>query len=206
MCVLDRPVLLAIRRRPAHSLPVRVPREYMRRATQGKPLLVGELGAALLTTASRKVKRCGMLQSTNALAKLTGFDRETVAKRLTAAKLHVEIKGDLKTSAREYESTVALPILYGVDPDNPGEKITNQEAVRRLTIARERQVTVETEVKSSERLHRDDLEEIIGECFGDIAAIVKSRADALGRDATSDLLGKLREACKKLCIAPTPSV
>lgn len=144
-----------------------------------------------------------MLQSINKLAELTGFDRATVTKRLE--KLHCERAGDAMNAAKQYESTVALPILYGVDPDNPGEKITAQEASRRLTLARERQCNVQTEVTSGERLHRDDLQEVVDECFGNMAAIVKGKADALGKDATSDLLREMRTACERLCLTPSPT-
>jgi hypothetical protein len=139
-----------------------------------------------------------MLQSINALHKLTGFDRETVMRRLKD--LHFELAGDGPTAAKQFESTVALPILYGIDPENPGEKITAAEAARRLTLARERQVNVQTEVTSGERLHRDDVQEVFDEMHGDIAAIIKSKADALGNEAVTDIFGKLREAAKKLCL------
>jgi hypothetical protein len=133
------------------------------------------------------------------LADITDLDRETVAKRL--ANLQCERANDAPNAAKNYNSVDALPILLGIDPGKPGEKITNLEASRRLTLARERQVIVETEVKSGERLHRDDVSDAMSEYFGNIAAIIKGRADALGKDAVSDIFRQLRECAEKLCIA-----
>jgi hypothetical protein len=141
------------------------------------------------------------LHSISHYATETGFDFETVANRLK--NLHCERPSEAPNAAKLYDSKVAYPILYGVDPENPGEKVTNQEASRRLTLARTEQVRVETEVKSGERMHRDTFEEVIRNCFGNIAAIIKQRADVMGKDAVSDALRELREACQKLSIAST---
>lgn len=157
-----------------------------------------------MISATIKDTGCGVLQSINALHKLTGFDRDTVLRRLKD--LHFELNGDGPTAAKQFESTVALPILYGIDPENPGEKVTAQEAARRLTLARERQVIVQTEVTSGERIHRDDVQEVFDEFTGDIAAIVKNKADALGKEAVADVLTKLREAAKKLCLTPSETL
>ncbi len=131
----------------------------------------------------------------------TGFDRQTVKRRLERIPF---ISGGVG-NAKLRDSKVALPALYlgapseFTDCDDEDSGISAQEANRRLTIARKKQIELQNEVIRKERWTKEDVEEIHDHTLTNAAAIIKAHEGKV-LDATliQDIFTELRGMGAKL--------
>lgn len=108
------------------------------------------------------------------LVDLTGFAQRTVKKRL--ADLTPEVRG----KAHLYDSTVALPLLYGIgDPD--GDRLDPQQERARLDVARRQLAELEHAKRSGDLI---DATEVLAR-WTHIATVVKARMLAIPHKAAA---------------------
>src|SRR5262249_53320589 len=113
--------------------------------------------------------------SINWLSRHTGKDRRTVKKRLD--KLPQDLKGKL-------DSVAALEaIYYGPSPDGNGF-ISQSEAVRRLTIAKEKEIVLSMEIQRGSRVPLADVAASTNEIFQMFAGTLKANRDKVMTEAT----------------------
>lgn len=119
-----------------------------------------------------------MQVSQNQLSELTGRDRKTIRRLLS----HLEpIPGPHK--AKLYESQVALETVY-YGSNGHGEFITTAEATRRLTIAKEREIVLDMEIKRGSRIPLSDVAQSTNEIFQMFAGTLKANRDKVMSEAT----------------------
>jgi hypothetical protein len=122
--------------------------------------------------------------SQNELSELTGKDRKTV-RRLLA---HLN-PAPGPHRAKLYDSKLALETLYlGT---NGNGFITTAEAVRRLTIAKEKEIVLNMEIKRGARIPIEDVSEISTHIFRHMRGIIV--ASKLTPDEKNEILDRLRE-------------
>lgn len=138
-----------------------------------------------------------MLQSIRQFSLLTGLDRETVAKRLKD--LVPQMDSEAPNAAKNYESTVALPILYGIDPGGEARQQTAIEAKRDLDVARKQKLEIEMEVLRKERIPLEDLNLINDEAYQNVSALLKANVNKpLTEELVGDMFTALREIGRKV--------
>lgn len=132
-----------------------------------------------------------MLLSIRQLADMTGFDRETVVRRLRS------LAPQRVGKAKEFESRDALPILYA------GEKAIAQDEKISLTEARTRESTakaigaeIDNETKLKQRIPLAVFQPTLDEWLGGIAAALKQAR--LPAPLLAELSASLRDVPKKL--------
>jgi hypothetical protein len=130
-----------------------------------------------------------MLVSQNKLAELTGKDRKTIRKLLTELPAQ---PGPHR--ARLYDSARALETIYCANGDSAF--VTTAEAFRRLTIAKEIQVRVQTEIVRGERIPREDVESVCALVFTSIRGVIK--ASKLPIESCNEIFDSLRAATTEL--------
>src|SRR5215470_10055909 len=120
--------------------------------------------------------------SINWLSRHTGKDRRTIKKRLD--KLPSDLQG-------KFDSVAALEaIYYGPSPDGNGF-ISQSEAVRRLTIAKEKQIVLDMEIKRGARIPIEDVALTEKYIFAHIRGIII--ASKLSQDEKNEIFGRLRD-------------
>src|SRR5215470_6263189 len=123
--------------------------------------------------------------SINWLSRHTGKDRRTIKRRLD--KLPSDAKG-------KFDSVTALEaIYYGPSPDGNGF-ISQSEAVRRLTIAKEKEIVLGMEVTRGSRIPLSDVAQSTNEIFQMFAGTLKANRDKVMSEATiNEIFSTLRE-------------
>src|SRR5262249_26299124 len=117
----------------------------------------------------------GMKVSVNWLAEVTGKHSATVKKRTH------DIAKDKKG---KMDSRVALEaIYYGPSPDGNGF-ISQAEAVRRLTLAREKEIVLSMEIQRGSRVPLADVAASSNEIFQMFAGALKANRDKVMTEAT----------------------
>jgi hypothetical protein len=120
--------------------------------------------------------------SINFLSRHTGKDRRTIKKRLD--KLPQDAKG-------KFDSPAALEAIYlGPSPDGNGF-ITTAEAVRRLTIAKEKEIILDMEIKRGARIPIEDVSLTEKYIFAHIRGVIV--ASKLSADEKNEILDRLRD-------------
>ena len=109
-----------------------------------------------------------MQVSQNQLSELTGKDRKTIRRLLSNL---APTNGPHR--AKLYESKIALETLYYGNNGN-GEFVTTAEAVRRLTIAKEKEIVLDMEIKRGSRVPLEDVAETANQIFMGIAGTIKA--------------------------------
>src|SRR5262249_21526023 len=108
------------------------------------------------------------------LSRHTGKDRRTITKRLD--KVPQDLKG-------KFASVTALEaIYYGPSPDGNGF-ISQSEAVRRLTIAKEKEIVLSMEIQRGSRVPLADVAASSNEIFQMFAGILKANRDKVMTEA-----------------------
>jgi hypothetical protein len=88
-------------------------------------------------------------------------------------------------------SALALRLLPLGNGDRNGDApITHSEALRRLAIAKTKQVDLQNEITRKERIPLEDVAEITNHCFMEIAGIIK--ASGLPITAVNEIFDQLR--------------
>ena len=124
-----------------------------------------------------------MQVSQNQLSELTGKDRNTIRRLLSDLK---PVRGS--HSAKLYESKLALETLY---LGNENGFITTAEAVRRLTIAKEKEIVLNMEIKRGARIPIGDIMEISRQTFMQIRGVII--ASKLSQEDKNEIFARLRE-------------
>ena len=122
--------------------------------------------------------------SINWLSRHTGKDRRTIKKRLD--KLPSDAKG-------KFDSVTALEaIYYGPSPDGNGF-ISQSEAVRRLTIAKEKEIVLGMEVTRGSRIPLSDVAQSTNEICQMFAGTLKANRDkVMTEDTINEIFQTLR--------------
>ena len=123
-----------------------------------------------------------MQVSQNQLSEWTGKDRKTVRRLLAHLKPIAGAHG-----AKLYDSKLALDTLYLGN----GEFVTTAEAVRRLTIAKEKEIVLDMEIKRGARIPIQGVNEISKHIFAHTRAIVI--ASKLSAEEKNEILDRLRD-------------
>src|SRR5215510_5924743 len=123
--------------------------------------------------------------SINWLSRHTGKDRRTIKKRLD--NLPQDLQG-------KFDSVAALEaIYYGPSPDGNGF-ISQAEAVRRLTIAKEKEIVLGMEVTRGSRVPLSDVAASTNEIFQIFAGTLKANRDTVMSETTiNEIFSTLRE-------------
>jgi hypothetical protein len=122
------------------------------------------------------------------LTQATEKHRSTIKKRV--AGLDADKHG-------RYDSAAALEaIYYGAAPGGNGEFVSTPEAVRRLTIAKEEQIRVQTEIVRGERIPREDVESVCALVFQAIRGVIK--ASKLPISSCNEIFDSLQAATQEL--------
>jgi hypothetical protein len=122
--------------------------------------------------------------SINWLSRHTGKDRRTIKKRLD--KLPQGLKG-------KFDSVAALEaIYYGPSPDGNGF-ISQSEAVRRLTIAKEKEIVLDMEIKRGSRIPLEDVAASSQEIFQMFAGTLKANH---GKVLTQETINEIFETLR----------
>ena len=123
--------------------------------------------------------------SINWLSRHTGKDRRTIKKRLD--RLQQDLKG-------KFDSVAALEaIYYGPSPDGNGF-ISQSEAVRRLTIAKEKEIVLSMEIQRGSRIPLADVAQSSNEIFQMFAGTLKANRDKVMTEATiNEIFEALRD-------------
>ena len=126
-----------------------------------------------------------MNASQNQLSEWTGKDRKTIRRLLS----HLEpIPGPHR--AKLYPSQVALETIY-YGNNGTGEFISTAEAVRRLTIAKEKQIVLDMEIKRGARIPIEDVAVTEKYIFAHIRGIII--ASKLSQDEKNEIFDRLRD-------------
>lgn len=135
------------------------------------------------------------LVSINQIVEWSEKTRATVMKKI--ADLPCQ---DGPKQAKLYNSAQAMEAIYGreVRPDGVIDEtqISNAEANRLLTIARKQQIDLEMEVLRKERPRLEDVVEIVGAAFDDVAGIIKG--SELSEDRKRDIMARLKDSMEQL--------
>lgn len=127
--------------------------------------------------------------SINQLSELTGKDRRTVKTRLGGLKSTEGPK-----SAQLYESKDALEAIYFGKPGDSEEFVSTPEALRRKTIAQEKEIVQNMEIKSKQRIPIEVCDRVDDEVYQSVAGILKSRkGKKLDEDTINEIFGLFRE-------------
>jgi hypothetical protein len=130
------------------------------------------------------------LISISECSRLTGKTRETVSRAAGGLPSHPGPR-----NATLYDSTKLLARLY-VGEDG---ELTYGEAMRKLTIARTRQVDVATEIARKERIPLQDVLAVHNEVFMSIAGILKADCGKLlSQERINEMLTSLRDVGDRL--------
>src|SRR5215470_11026009 len=122
--------------------------------------------------------------SINWLSRHTGKDRRTIKRRLD--KLPSDAKG-------KFDSVAALEaIYYGPSPDGNGF-ISQSEAVRRLTIAKEKEIVLGMEVTRGSRVPLQDVAQSTNEIFQMFAGTLKANHNKV---LTQEVINEIFEAIR----------
>src|SRR5262245_48063787 len=111
------------------------------------------------------------------LSELTGKDRKTIRRLLSDLQ---PVPGPHK--AKLYESRIALETLYY--GKNGSEFISTAEAVRRLTIAKEKEIVLDMEIKRGSRVPLSDVAQSANAVFQMFAGTLKANRDKVMTEAT----------------------
>jgi hypothetical protein len=122
--------------------------------------------------------------SINWLSRHTGKDRRTIKKRLD--KLPQDAQG-------KFDSVAALEtIYYGPSADGNGF-ISQSEAVRRLTIAKEREIILSMEIQRGSRIPLEDVAQSSNEIFQMFAGTLKANHNkVLTQETINEIFDALR--------------
>ncbi len=133
--------------------------------------------------------------SENELSLMTGFNRLTVRRRLLTANLAFE---EGPRGAKLYQALEALPIIFGIGGEGDS-KVSQAEAQRLLTIAKENQIALDIEIKKKERIPMVIVAEYNERVFSNISGTLKSwRGKKLTEQGINDLLTELRSIGDKI--------
>lgn len=131
------------------------------------------------------------LESIKKLSELTGRKRETIAARLVGMQPEPG-----RRRAKLYDSTKAIPIIYGIAADDGGKlKISSMEAGAELNIKKREQIELDMEIKRKERIPLEDVAEANNELIGEAAVILRSLE---GKTLTASLLADVMEKFRAL--------
>ena len=121
------------------------------------------------------------------LGQATGKHPATIRKRI--ASIIPDDKG-------KYDSTVALQAIYiGIE----GSKVTTEEAIRQLNVARKEEIDLDMEIKRKERLPIADCLAVDNEVFQAIAGTIKAnRNKQLSEEVTNEIFDNLRDWAGRL--------
>jgi hypothetical protein len=124
-----------------------------------------------------------MQVSQNQLSEWTGKDRKTVRRLLSHLKPIAGAHG-----AKLYDSKLALETLY---LGNGNGFITTAEAVRRLTIAKEKEIVLDMEIKRGARIPIQDVSLTEKYIFAHIRGVIV--ASKLSAEEKNEILDRLRD-------------
>ena len=123
--------------------------------------------------------------SVNQLSEWTGKDRRTIKSRTAGLKRDVDGR---------IASADALEAIYFGKPGDNGEFVSTPEALRRKTIAQEKEILLDMEIKRKERVPLSVCMEVDDEIFQSIAGTLKSRkGKKLTEQIINEIFGLLRE-------------
>jgi hypothetical protein len=127
--------------------------------------------------------------SENALSEWTGKTRATIRKRLADMPY---VEGPQRERLREAKD--ALERIYAPEDTDDGEQfVTTQEAQRRLTLAKGKQVELEMEVTTRTRIPIELVKQIMETGCTNIAGVIKAhRNKVFDEVAVGDCLAELR--------------
>jgi hypothetical protein len=128
-----------------------------------------------------------MWVTVNWLAEVTGKHPATIKKRTAALDCNKDGK---------FDSKIALQAIYiGVS----GDKVTTEEAIRQLNVARKQEIDLGMEVTRKDRIPIEDCLAVNDEIFQAIAGILKSNRDRQLTDShINEILDSLREVPDKI--------
>ena len=122
--------------------------------------------------------------SANFLARHTGKDWKTIKRRIDNLP---------QDKQKRVDSIAALEAIYLGNNGN-GEFITTAEAVRRLTIAKEKEIVLDMEIKRGSRIPLEDVRESANEVFMALAGTIKSYHNkVLTIEAINEMFEMLRD-------------
>lgn len=132
--------------------------------------------------------------SENALAELTGKARQTIRKHLVDVPYE-----DGPQRERLRDSKVALEKLYAPQGDGEDGFVSSQEAQRRLTLAKTKQVELEMEVTARTRIPVELVKQITETACSNIAGVLKAyRNKVFDEVALGDAMAELRGVSEQI--------
>jgi hypothetical protein len=131
--------------------------------------------------------------SIHTLHDVTGFARDTIAKRLEG--MPCERDGEHANAAKLYESRAALQRIYYGDSEDKGRVLTAQEAARDLAIKRTEEIDLKLEILRGERPKLSDVTEALEDIAAEITGIVKG--SELEDERKADIVQAVKDAVRR---------
>jgi len=122
--------------------------------------------------------------SANFLARHTGKDWKTIKRRIENLPLDKQ---------KRVDSIAALEAIYFGNNGN-GEFISTAEAVRRLTIAKEKEIVLDMEIKRGSRIPLEDVRDSANEVFQMFAGTLKANHNkVLTQEVINEIFTGIRD-------------